>query len=697
MKLIISEKAIAGKKIATILSKNDFATNNVNGVSVFEFKKNNETYLLIPLRGHINTVDFVGEDSYWSIFTLKALADKKFVYKEVEKKIISLLKKERKELTQIIIATDADREGEAIGLEAYNYVQLKNKKADLKRAYFSALTEKEVTDAFSKLRNLDFNYAHSVFTRQEIDLLWGAILTRYLSVIANRKGKMFLSAGRVQTPLLNQIVEREMERNKFVPEKYRVINIIFKKTKIRFEGTHKLGKMFDINKADLIYQKIKDEKTGVVKSITKTQKILKRPDPFNTTSFLRAASAIGFGTSKAMSTAENLYQQGFISYPRTDNTGYPPSLDFKGILNKLLGFKELEKDILQILKKPINPSRGKKITTDHPPIHPVEFTQQLKGDNKKIYELIVRRFLATLSIDAVTENLSVLIDVKKEPFIVNGQIIIEPGWKKIYYYSKLNEVILPHLEKEEIISIVDKKLEKKETTPPPRFTEGALIKLMEDLNLGTKSTRPAIIQKLRNRDYIQGGKSVEPTKIAISVCSVLNKNADIITQPKLTADTEEEMELVATGKKEKDEVVNNTRKKLHEIIDLLLKEKDDIAKELRGGIIESNYIAVCPKCGKKLIIRYGKTGKQFVGCLGFPSCRNTYPLPQRRNISATDKFCEECKEPIVNVSGGRSADFEMCLNPNCKTKEEYLKKIEEKKQEKESVENKKSTVRSMKK
>jgi len=699
MKLIISEKAIAGKKIASILSKNKFTTFKDKGIDTFKFKMDDQECLLIPLRGHINTVDFVAGDSYWSIFNLDLLADKKFEYKGVETRIISLLKEKRKDLKEIIIATDADREGEAIGLEAYNYVKLKNSQSTLKRAYFSALIDKEVNTAFKNLRELDFNYAHSVFARQEIDLLWGAILTRYLSVISNRKGKLFLSAGRVQTPLLNLIVEKEIERNKFVEEKYRVIRILFEKNKIKFEGTHKDNKMFDIDKADKIFEKIKDAKEGEVISVSKSDKILRRPSPFNTTDFLRSASSIGLGTTNAMKTAESLYQKGIISYPRTDNTVYPSGLDFKGILDKLSGLSEYEKFIKEILKKPLKPSRGKKETTDHPPIHPVDIALDLVGVEKKVYDLIVRRFLATLSIDAKTENLSVLIDVLKEPFSVTGQTIIEPGWKKIYIYSKLNEVILPPLEKGNIVDIKDKFLDKKVTTPPPRYTEGGLIKLMEDQNLGTKSTRPAIIQKLRDRGYLKPEKQIEPTTIAVSVCSVLNKHADVITKPKLTADIEEDMEKVATGNKEKDQVVDETRNILHEIIKILLKEKDDIAKELRGGIAESNYIGKCNKCGKNLIIRHGRTGKQFVACSGFPACRNTFPLPQNKIVSTIeDKFCESCGSPMIKVSSKRGKTYEMCLNHKCVTKEEFAKKLKEDDDAEDQTEdNKKETLEKPKK
>ena len=678
MRLIISEKAIAGKKIASILSNNNFTEIRKAGTPVFEFRVNKIDYILIPLSGHINSVDFYDIANYWSLYNLDTLVDKKLVYKPVKISIINELKKQRKDLEEIIVATDADREGEAIGLEAYNYVKIKNPKSKLTRAYFSALTEKEINDAFGKLKKLDVNYANSVFARQEIDLLWGAILTRYLSVVANRKGKNFLSAGRVQTPLLNLIVERELERLKFVPEKYKLLSMLFTKNKLVFEGNHKAGKIFDLDKADEIYNKVKDAKEGIVTNIKTSEKTIKKPAPFNTTSFLRAASAIGVGTNKAMSIAESLYQQGFISYPRTDNTVYPNSIDFKGLLNKFKKYPGLEPTISEILKKPIKPSRGKKQTTDHPPIYPVDLPTKASSDEKKIFDLIIRRFISTLYIDAKTLNQTITIDVKKELFIVNGQRIIEPGWKKIYIFSQLNEVILPALEKNDVVKIKDINFEEKETTPPNRYTEGGLIKLMEDNNLGTKSTRPAIIQKLKFRNYIQGSKNIEPTKIAIAVCKVLNKHADKITKPKLTADTETQMDLVAAGKKEKEEVVNETRDVLHKIIKILLKEKTSIGSEIKAGINDANYIGKCPVCGNNLVIRHGRSGKQFVGCMGYPKCKQTYPLPQRRIVKPLDKTCEVCGAPMVLLTGGRSKDVEFCLNPKCDSKKEYLKNLEEK-------------------
>ena len=698
MNLIISEKAIAGKRIASILSKNKFETNHENGVNVFSFTKDKKNYLVIPLRGHINGVDFVEGDSYWSTNNLDILAKKALRYIPKEKAIISTLKKKR-ELEKVIIATDADREGEAIGVEAYTYVSEKNTKFDLKRAYFSALTEKEINDSFQeeKLRKVDFNYADSVFTREEIDLLWGAILTRYLSVTANRKGKQFLSAGRVQTPLLNFIVERELEREKFVPEKYIELELTFLKEKIKFVGSHKDGKIFDLKKALEIFEKIKDEKTGIVKTINKKEKNLKRPAPFNTTSFLRASAAIGINTNQAMNIAESLYQQGYISYPRTDNTVYPQSINFLEILKTLSLCPEMDikKIIKEIESKPINPSRGAKETTDHPPIYPVSYSSKITGLEKKVYDLIVRRFLATLYIDAKTENISAIIEVKKEPFIVTGQRILEMGWKKIYVYSKINEVILPNLKIGEVVDIVDSQKYQKETTPPDHYTEGGLIKLMEDQNLGTKSTRPVIIKKLRDRGYIQGNKSISATNIAIAVCSVLNKHCQLITKPKLTAMIEGEMDVVASGKKKKTEVVDETREILLDIVKILVKERAEISQELRTATRYDNTLGKCVLCGKDLIVRISRNNKQFAACSGYPNCKNTFPLPQKYKVEGTGKICPECKYPIIKILSRRGG-VEVCLNHKCKLRIEQQKEYEARVKEREKAKEEKTKIKEKK-
>ncbi|MFH1256613.1 MAG: DNA topoisomerase, partial [Candidatus Diapherotrites archaeon] len=239
MKLIISEKAIAGRRIASILAGKEVPESHKGKSPAFEFKMDGEQFKLIPLRGHIVDVDFPKKYSYWIGTDLKQLVNAPIEYIGTEKLIVSELKASAGEALEVIVATDADREGEAIGLEAVNFLKEKNPKISVKRMYFSAITPKDIQNAFAKLTDLDYNFAESANARREIDLIWGAVLTRYLSLISGQLGKEYLSSGRVQTPVLRLIVDREKERRAFKPEKYWELKALLEKDRQKFEAMHK--------------------------------------------------------------------------------------------------------------------------------------------------------------------------------------------------------------------------------------------------------------------------------------------------------------------------------------------------------------------------------------------------------------------------------------------------------------------------
>jgi DNA topoisomerase-1 len=362
------------------------------------------------------------------------------------------------------------------------------------------------------------------------------------------------------------------------------------------------------------------------------------------------------------------------------------------ILNRLVSVRELERDVTKILgKKTLNPSAGKE-TKDHPPVHPVSAVQKemLNNDEWKIYELIARRFLATLADDAETENVTVLLDAEGEPYAARGQIIISAGWKAFYPYSKLSEIILPRLDVDDNVKIEKLDLLEKCTEPPARYSQGSLIKLMEDNNLGTKSTRPAIIQKLYSRRYIVGGTSLEPSKVAFSVIDSLEKHCALVTKPEMTANVEKEMDEIAAGKKTREEVVANSGKYLHGVMEVLFKEKDSIGGELRSALRFSSVVGKCSKCGNgQLVMRHGKSGKRFVGCSEYPRCNNSFPLPQKGAITLTPDSCPECGAPIVKIRNNRFT-YKMCLTMTCVTKKDWGKKKEQK--EKEKAEEKSSAA-----
>lgn len=672
MKLIIAEKQIAARRIAEILSKDSPKQISENRLSLYDV--GNET-LVVPLSGHILDVDYPKQYNDWRSTNLHSLVQAPIEYKPSANHIVAMLRKYAPKTDSVVVSTDFDTEGESIGREALNIIQEKQKKLKIQRARFSAITKDEVDKAFGSLCEVDYNLADSADARREIDLLWGAVLTRFVSLSSGRLGKQFISVGRVQTPTLALIVDKEKERLAFKPEKYWVLSALFHKD-IDFEGTHKEGKFWDQDKVQAAYDKIKDSKTGTVKKVEKKKKRLKPPTPFNTTGFLRAASSIGFSPSAAMSTAESVYMAGFISYPRTDNTVYPKNSELKKILEKFEDHPDFGEHAKEILSKgKLTPTKGKKKTTDHPPIMPMQPVEKSKLDARqwKIYELIVRRFLATLSPICELDVVRAEIDVKKEIFVSNGQTIVKPGWKGVYPYSKVKETRLPELEKGDEVDIKKFNLEEKETQPPKRYSPSSLIKKMEDLGLGTKSTRPAIISKLQYRSFIRGTKSYEPTQVAFALIDALSKYAEDITQPKMTSELEKEMEKVQEGKKQRSEVVKESRNMLGEVLEELSSHNQEIGNSLRKAAGNAEVLGKCDCGGEFRIIRSRKTGKRFVGCTNYSKgCRNSFPLPQKGSIVPTDKTCPECNSPIIKVKSRRS--YEMCLDPKCVTKKDWGKK-----------------------
>jgi len=672
MKLVISEKNIAASRIAYMLSNGKSKSTRLGNIPVYEFTKDNENWKVIGLKGHIINLDYPANFNQWNKILPRDLIEVEPCKIVSEKSIAIALKSLVNKNPFIIVATDFDREGELIGVEAVNLLKQYNKDIkEIKRAKFSAITNYEITKAFENLTKVDYNLADAGEARQEIDLVWGAVLTRFISLTSNRLGKDFLSIGRVQSPTLAIIVEREKEIQNFEPKTYWKINATLKKNET-FNATHVIGQFWDEKQVKDIYSKVKDCKESKIKEVKKSINNEYPPSPFNTTSFLQAASALGFPTSKAMSIAEELYMSGLISYPRTDNTVYPNSINIKGILEKL-SESDFKKEVSLVKNNPRKtPTRGKKQATDHPPIHPVgvPYSNKLSKDHSFLYELICRRFLATISQDAVSETSDIKLDISGEDFITSGYRLIEPNWKQIYTYFKEKRKKLPELSKGEKVPITKINLKEDKTKPPKRYTQGALIAKMEQLSLGTKSTRHEIINKLYGRKYISGGALI-PTTIAIAVIDALVE-CDVV-KPKMTSVLEENMNLISEGKKTLQETVNESKKMLTNVMKTLEKDKEKIKESITTANKEQNTIGVCPKCGKDMIIRTSRRGERFVGCTNFPDCRNAYPLPQKATIIKTKEKCDACQAPIIKIKSKNSN--EICLNPRCPKIENINNKI----------------------
>ncbi|HJK14500.1 MAG TPA: DNA topoisomerase, partial [Methanocorpusculum sp.] len=380
----------------------------------------------------------------------------------------------------------------------------------------------------------------------------------------------------------------------------------------------------------------------IVREVITGKKNDKAPTPLDTTALIVGAGRLGLSAASAMSKAEDLYMRGFISYPRTDNTAYPKSLNIRQHLKMFAG-GEFERDANYVLTHMrAAPTRGKKETTDHPPIYPTsKGTREEIGDEAtwKLYEFIVRRFFATLSPDAEWKTLKVILTADKEPYTITGGRLLVPGWRAVYPYSKAEETVLPEFSVGERLELVDKNCEEKETQPPARYSQSRLIQRMEELGLGTKSTRHEVISKLIGRKYIEGNP-MKPTVVGRAVTESLEKFADTITEPTMTKTLEESMEDIAAGKKTMNAVLTESRTMLSSIFDDLEANKEAIGQDIMDRTREEQTVGQCPICGAPLRIRRVGTS-QFIGCSSYPDCTFNTSLPPATwgNAVKMDEVC----------------------------------------------------------
>lgn len=672
--LIISEKAIAAKRIAEMLSNKKNTSKKVGSIPTYHFTVDGSEYTCFGLKGHILKVDFPSAYSNWQNIDPAQLIDAELIKIPTHKGLVSLLKKEAKQADKVIIATDFDREGELIGVDALNQIKASNPDVEIKRARFSALTAKEIDHAFANLDDPDYALAQAGEARQDIDLIWGATLTRFISLSSMRLGRQFLSVGRVQSPTLNLIVLREHERNAFISEPYWQLKARAKHGNEEFVVVHKAEKFWDKKEVDKAVANIGDEAVAV--NVKKTEKSLAPPAPFNTTSFLAAAANQGLSPANAMRIAEGLYMKGFISYPRVDNTVYPKTLGFRDILTSLESTAQLGSLAKKInAQANLEPTRGKKMATDHPPIHPTAALAKdaVSEQDWKIYELIVRRFLATLAPKAKMASVRIDFDANGELLFIRGSQTKSPGWLEFYPYGKRKDNPVPDINKGDEVKIVEIIIEDKETQPPARYSQSSLIQKMEELNLGTKATRHNIIKNLYDRGYTHNDPVI-PTDLGIAVADTLNKYANKISSPGMTAELEDEMSSIAKGSSNQEEVVDRSRRILAKTLTDLSAKKEEVGQQIRAGILESQTLGKCPNSdGNLRIIRSKKTRKRFVGCSDYPDCKTTFPLPQYGEIIPLGEVCPECGSPKIKVISKGKRPWSICIDPNCVTKEEYKK------------------------
>jgi DNA topoisomerase-1 len=737
MRLIVTEKNNSAKKIAEILSGGTAKEGASYKTPYYEWSDESGDQMTIGLKGHVLNPAFPESYNNWQQTNPRDLIDAELIKEPTDKNVVRALKKVAKDADDIVIATDYDREGELIGLEALQEIVESNPQlatsnngdfAGVKRARYSALTKDEIRRAFDNLDELSMPLANAGAARQDMDLIWGATLTRSVSMATRRFGSNFLSVGRVQSPTLGLIVQRELERRAHEPEPFWEVTAKFAHPDGDFVAEHTTDRFW--KKAEAEAAVANSKSPGTVKEITARKNTRQPPTPLNTTAFTTDASnRLGITPSRAMRIAEDLYMDGYISYPRTDNTVYPKSLDIKELVKQLVAVDDFKAASFLLDKGTLEATRGKKETTDHPPIYPTQAVNPKRLEarseaHRRVYELVARRFLATFSPPMVTESTRANIETAKgtadadsgEIYFVRGSVVLDPGFAAIYTYARSADTEIPKLEEGQKLDLEGVEMEGKETPPPPRISQGKLIELMEERGLGTKATRADIIQKLYDRGYVFGNPP-EPSETGIAMSKAFEHYVPRMATPDMTAEMEAEMDQIAAGDMTKDQVLADSRDMLRSAFDEMgddVKTEDEDAKwrkfarEVWAGMDQDRILGpciVCQEAGRKQedgspnmlrIIKARKSGKRFVGCQGWDgdnpdspdSCDQTFPLPQRvKGLYKIEEVCSVCgRTPRLQVIPWRGRPWKLCLNDECPSMAEMKRRRDEREQAKAAKE-----------
>jgi len=577
-------------------------------------------------------------------------------------KIAREIKKQAEDITRIYLATDPDREGEAISWHIKNLLGDKKKKEFL-RVIFHEITDQAIKKAFARPAKLDLNKVNAQQARRLLDRIVGYFLSPFLWKRICRG----LSAGRVQSVALKFIVDREKQIQKFTPKKYYTIEAYFEKDGVKFKARliKQKGKKFiveDKDKACEIKNLIQG-KEFLVKNVSARVNSRKPYPPFITSSLQQEAFRnFRFSTSRTMLIAQKLYEgvelkeegmTGLITYMRTDSFHIAPQakreagtfvLDEFGedyLASKEYKFKS--KGIVQAAHEAIRPSSVKRT--------PQLLQEDLPQDESRLYELIWKRFIACFMKEAQIENKQVALTLGDYEFESRGLKVLFDGFLKIYP-ERVKEDLLPELQKDGMIKCIDVKVEEKTTNPPARFNDGSLVRLLEEKGIGRPSTYAPTIYTLISRDYVRREKgSFIPTDLGIAVIDLLIKFFSHILDENFTAKMEEELDYIEKG-------------------DIAwIKILEDFYPEFKKNIEEAELKStkqlvlagrICEKCGKEMVIRYSRKGK-FISCSDYPKCKNAHPL-------STGVSCPECKEGfLVERKNRKGQRFYGCSKfPKCR-------------------------------
>lgn len=580
--------------------------------------------------------------------------------------VIKELRKEAKKSKRIYLATDPDREGEAI---SWHLTYILGMDVDSEcRIEFNEITKDTIKKSIKNPRKINKDLVDAQQARRVLDRLLGY----QISPILWQKVRRGLSAGRVQSVTTKIICDREKEIEDFIPVEYWTLDLISSKDgeNITFSFYGKNGEKIDLSteeQVNEILEAIKDKKMDIVDIDTKKRK-RSAVKPF-TTSVLQqeAVNKLGFTTKKTMKIAQELYEGvdvsgegtvGLISYIRTDSQRI--SDEAKAAVD---GFIEEVYGDNYLFKGKKKASKSKKNTQDaHEAIRPTSVMRQpdgirdsLSNDQYKLYNLIWRRFVASQMSDAVYETLTIKANIEEYIFTATGSKQIFDGYTKVYNFSDREDRLLPDIKVADKLDIDKTEPIQHFTQPPARYTEASLVKTLEELGIGRPSTYAPTIATIFNRGYVEKeGAAIKPTELGTIVTEILEDNFEMLTDVDFTAKLEDRLDEIAEGDLEWKKVVEESYRTLESSI----KEAIDKIEKINMDI-ETDEI--CDVCGANMVIKHGRFGK-FMACKNYPECKNTKPIVEKIGVK-----CPKCKDGDVIIRKTKKGrQFYGCSNyPEC--------------------------------
>ena len=580
--------------------------------------------------------------------------------------LIKELKKDAKNAKKVYLATDPDREGEAIAWHLSNILNVDEKK--ITRVTFNEITKTAVQKAIKEPRDIDINLVDAQQARRVLDRIVGY----KISPVLWKKVRRGLSAGRVQSVAVKLIVDREEEIEKFIPEEYWNIyaELLDEKTNKKFEAKFygKAGKKQEIHskeEVDKILFAIK-KATYIVEDVKKSEKKRTPAPPFTTSTMQQEASRkIGFSIKKTMSVAQGLYEGvkiqdkgtvGLITYMRTDSTRISEEAraTAKTYITETYGKDYYENRYYKTNKEAQDAHEG--IRPTYAELEPEKIKDSLTKDQYKLYKLIYNRFMASQMVSAIYDTMSVTINANDYTFKANGQNLKFKGFMTLYVEGtdgkeEKEAGMLPELIQDEIVKL--EKIEPKQsfTEPPARYTEASLVKTLEEKGIGRPSTYSPTITTILERRYIEKEqKQLLPTELGKIVNKLLCENFADVINVEFTAKVETEFDNIAEGKE-------NWKKMIEEFYGPFEENVERVEKELEHvELVDEVSDIPCDKCGRMMVYKYGRFGK-FLACPGYPECKNTKPI-----VETIEEPCPKCGGTIQVRKAKNKRKYYICEN-----------------------------------